>query len=81
MEISIEKINEIIDKEIKYAKSINMLLMVAGMGRIKMLLNNISEELEVEVEKLKESHCNECSNYNIGDGIDDITECNDCKFS
>lgn len=24
--------------------------------------------------------CEECYNYNIGDGVDDISKCNDCKW-
>ena len=81
MEISIEKINEVIEKEMSYARAINMPLMVAGMGQIKMLLNTVNTELAVKAEELKESHCKGCSNYNIGDGIDDINECDNCRFA
>lgn len=31
-------------------------------------------------ENLKEFYCRECSNYNIGDGVEDITECHECRW-
>lgn len=29
---------------------------------------------------LGELNCEECANYNLGDGIDDISYCEDCKY-
>ena len=29
---------------------------------------------------LGELNCESCANYNIGDGIDDISQCEGCKF-
>lgn len=26
------------------------------------------------------NHCKECSNYNIGDGYDDISKCYECSY-
>ena len=30
---------------------------------------------------LKKLNCEECFNYNIGDGIDDIRECESCRYN
>lgn len=44
MNISIDKINEIIDEEMKYAKEVNP-VMALGMDQVKMLLNDYANEL------------------------------------
>ena len=44
--ISIDRINEIIEEEMKYAREANVPLMVMGMSQIQLLLNKEAEEIK-----------------------------------
>lgn len=46
------------------------------MIKLKIIINRFFRELKYKVFGFK---CKDCYNYNIGDGIDDITKCYSCK--
>lgn len=50
MKIDVEKINEIIDKEVEFAKQVNP-VMALGMEQIRTILNKYDDELERKANK------------------------------
>lgn len=50
MKIDVEKINEIIDKEVEFAKQVNP-VMALGMEQIRKILNKYDDELEENTNK------------------------------
>ena len=55
-----------------------------GMQRVIHICNDCINWMEEVVNECKkeyeEKHCYECANYNIGDGIDNISKCYKCEF-
>lgn len=42
-------------------------------------MGNYDSALEIKVAEKNRNHCENCFNYNIGDGYDDIQVCQECE--